>query len=511
VAYYLARKLREKHPGIPVGIIGAYLGGAAAETFISRETLLQLPGFAGDTARLDTFMYRPEHYSGLPGNEILPNGNQVLFAKMDELFPLEYIPVSSEASEYHRANFDDSAWQDITLPDSWTVAGFNHAGIFWFRKTIDIPAQWAGKDIVLGIGAADKADETYFNGVKVGATGCYRRFDHFMSPRYYTIPGHLVKAGRNVIAVRVSSSASIATDGGLIGPEAAMKISCGEQSVTLAGNWKIKMEKDLGTIGVSFMQMLGPGAPQSLHMLYDNMIHPLIPYAMRGAVWYQGEADALCYSGCYDELLYALIDDWRTRWGQKDFDFIIIQLPGYQPVRDYQQHSTWAVIREAQRFVAVISGSSLIVTLRDGDVDDIHPRNKRPVGERAAEAAMHNWENDQVYQPPMPQICIAVKNNFIVTFDRDIACDDEIRTLMLAGSDGVYHPANGVIVNGRELHITSGAVTSPVSARYAWSNHPAAANLTDVSGNLISPFEIEISAKKPTERKIDYEQSRKSL
>ena len=145
------------------------------------------------------------------------------------------------------------------------------------------------------------------------------------------------------------------------------------------------------------------------------------------------------------------------------------------------------------------------------DVDDIHPRNKRPVGERAAEAAMHNWENDQVYQPPMPQICIAVKNNFIVTFDREIAGDGEICTLMLAGSDGVYHPASGVIVNGRELHITSGAVAIPVSARYAWSNHPAAANLTDVSGNLISPFEIEISAKKPTERKIDYEQSGKSL
>ena len=495
VAYYFAQAIRAKHPDIPVGIIGAYLGGAAAETFISREALLQIPGFAGDTARLDTLMYQPSHYLDLPSDRLLPDGNQVLFAGMDELFPLEYIPVASGASEYHRADFDDSTWQNITLPDSWTVAGFNHAGIFWFRKEIDIPAELAGRDIVLGIGAADKADETYFNGVKVGATGCYRRFDHFMTPRYYTIPGELVKAGRNVIAVRVSSSASIATDGGLIGPEAAMKITCGECSISLAGNWKIKMEQNLGTAGVSFMQMLGPGAPQSLHILYDNMIHPLIPYAMRGAVWYQGEADALCYSQRYEELLNTLIADWRTRWGQQEFDFIIIQLPGYQPIRDYQHFSTWAVIREAQRRAAVASGSSLIVTLRDGDVDDIHPRNKRPVGERAAEAAMHNWENESPQQSAMPLACRNEVNTFIVVFDREIACDGEIRTLMLAGSDGVYHPATARIVNGRELHIYSVSVAHPRMARYAWSNHPATANITDISGNLISPFEIKISAK----------------
>ncbi|MBR7120661.1 MAG: hypothetical protein IKC94_00280 [Lentisphaeria bacterium] len=492
VAYYFAKSLRAKHPDIPVGIIGAYLGGAAAETFISREALLQLPDFAGDTAALDTFMYLPEHYSGLPGNETLPNGNQVLFAKMDELFPQEYIPVAPEAAEFHREKFDDSQWQDITLPDSWTVAGFNHAGIFWFRKTVDIPAQWAGKDIVLGIGAADKADETYFNGVKIGATGCYRRFDHFMSPRYYTIPGHLVKAGRNVIAVRVSSSASIATDGGLIGPEAAMKITCGEESVAISGSWKIRMEKNLGTIGVSFMQMLGPGAPQSLHILFDNMIYPLIPYAMRGAVWYQGEADALCYSKQYEKLLNTLIADWRNRWGQKEFDFIIIQLPGYQPARDYQPHSTWAVIREAQRRAALHSGASLIVTLRDGDVDDIHPRNKRPVGERAAVAAMSNWENGQFRQSVMPVSCRNESGTFIVVFDRDIVLDGEVRTLMLAGSDGNYYPASGRVVNGRELHIVPVAVPHPRSVRYAWSNNPAAANLTDKEGNLLSPFELKI-------------------
>ena len=182
-----------------------------------------------------------------------------------------------------------------------------------------------------------------------------------------------------------------------------------------------------------------------------------------------------------------MIDDWRTRWGQQDFDFIIIQLPGWQPVRDYQQHSTWAVIREAQRRVAVQTGSPLIVTLHDGDVDDIHPRNKRPVGERAAIAAIDNR------QTAMPVACRNEVNTLIVTFDQNITANGEVAALMLAGNDGVFYPASGRVVNGRELHIAAPAVAHPVTVRYAWSNNPAAANLTKADdGTAVSPFEISV-------------------
>lgn len=496
IGYYFAKKMHKQLGGnVPVGVIGIYLGGAAAETFISREALLQNPDFAAETRLMDCRNYSAELYKKLPLDQVLPDGNARLEKGIFAMFPK--IPENTgEKSSWHQPDFDDSKWEKMLLPDSWTVAGYNHAGVFWFRKEVHLPESWAGRELTLNIGAADKSDETYFNGVRVGATGDFRKFDHFMSERSYTVPGKLVKPGRNVIAVRVASAASIATDGGLTGPAESMKLILNNREIPLAGEWKLKCEYNFGTMGMEFMRQLGPGAPQTLHMLYDNMVHPLIPYAVRGVVWYQGEANAICMADSYENLLLSLIKDWKTRWGQDEFDFIIIQLPGYQPVRNYQHHSQWAKLREAQRQAALKSTSSLIVTLHNGDVYDIHPANKRPVAERAAAVAVKNITGKKTWQSPMPQKCVRNGNSVVVTFDKDIVtASGKAKTLMVSGKDGVFHPAAGRIVNGNELHITS-QVSEPAAVRYAWSNNPRHANIISASdGTLISPFETAVSAK----------------
>ena len=133
----------------------------------------------------------------------------------------------------------------MELPTLWQNAGHDFCGAFWFRRSVDIPAAWAGKDLLLGIGAVDKQDVTYFNGEQVGATGKLAEQQYFNVPRFYRVPGRLVKTGRNIVAVR---SFSFIHDGGMTGPAAKMALRLAEQetsAMSLAGPWRYAIEHDL--------------------------------------------------------------------------------------------------------------------------------------------------------------------------------------------------------------------------------------------------------------------------
>jgi len=476
IGYYFGKTLRQK-TRVPVGIIGTYKGGVPIETFMSREALLQDSYFGADTAG-----YHPQ----LPPDGTLPDGNAKLMRRIAEKFAAEP-EKRGEKLLWHTGNYDDSAWETVDLPDNWTLAGYNHAGSFWYRKTVELPPSWAGREVTIGIGAADKADETFFNGEKIGATGDFRKFDHWNVPRIYTVPAPLVKSGRNTIAVRVMSAASICGDGGLIGPETAMFLRCGDEVLPLAGEWKLKLEHDFGTAGMECMRTLGAGVPSSLHMLFDNIIAPLIPVAMRGVLWYQGEANAICQAREYRRLLNTLIADWRRLW-QRELEFIIIQLPGFQRVHAYSEFSQWAILRNAQRQAAQESNALLAVTVKYGDVNDIHPPDKRPVGEICGVIAAEK------IQAPRPLDCRCDGAVLTVLFDGDIR-DTVPQTLMLAGSDGRFYPAGGRIVNGTKLQVFAPQVAAPVTLRYGWSDNPQDANLYGSNGLQVSPFEIS-SAKR---------------
>lgn len=488
IAYHFAKILRKKL-NVPVGIIGAYKGGTGAETFVSREALLTNSDFAEETAKYELLLYSEQTYKTMTKGNLLPDGNAKIFSGLDAIFPDEPQEIGRE-KQWHKAEFDDTSWKEIYLPDDWTAAGYNHAGVFWFRKTVVLPDSWAGEDIEIGIGAADKCDETCFNGEKIGSTGNFRRFDHWNTPRKYIIPGKLVRAGNNIIAIRVASAASISGDGGLIGPAEAMFLRHGDSSIPLSGAWKLQMEHDFGTRGMEFMRLLGAGNPQSLHMLFDNAIYPLIPYAMRGVVWYQGEANAICQTATYQKLLQTLIDDWRDRWGRQ-LDFIIIQLPGYRRQRSYDHFSQWAKLRDAQRKAAQKNGCDLVVTLKYGDVSDIHPVNKKPVGELAGLQAVARIQGNKQYHSPVIQQISCNDDRVSVIFDMPLtlSCGTKPETLMLAGSDGVFHPALGKI-DGNKLTVHSPELQKPVKLRYAWSDNPDTANLAGENGLAVSPFEI---------------------
>ena len=145
---------------------------------------------------------------------------------------------SALAKGWAEAAFDDSSWETMALPGAWT-SKLRFCGVLWFRKTIDIPETWAGHELSLNIGAVDKTDISYFNGEQVGATGKGCDTSVWDLPRSYGVPGHLVKAGRNVITVRAYS---FAYAGGLTGPAVSMSVSLVDKQLPLAGDWKYAVE-----------------------------------------------------------------------------------------------------------------------------------------------------------------------------------------------------------------------------------------------------------------------------
>lgn len=173
---------------------------------------------------------------------------------------------AGEPNGWAKTEYSDDAWRTMELPMPWQSAGLNHSGVFWFRRTVDMPASAAGKDIVLSIGAVDKTDISYFNGERVGATGTGFDQGNWNQPRDYRVPGRLVKAGRNVIAVRAYS---FIYHGGMIGPSDWMRIAYdnGKSSIPLSGTWRFEIEHNLGFVSPPLMKQ-GAGNPNSPYLLF---------------------------------------------------------------------------------------------------------------------------------------------------------------------------------------------------------------------------------------------------
>ena len=306
----------------------------------------------------------------------------------------------------------------------------------------------------------------------------------------YRIPGELVRAGRNVIAVRAASQVSIVMDGGLIGPAEQMFLKTPEKQIPLTGSWKLRQEHDCGNAGSDFIPQCGPGEPHTMHTLFDNMIHPLIPYALRGVLWYQGECNAISGAEGYQELLENLIDDWRGHWGQRRLDFLIIQLPGYQRRRTVSIHSQWALLREAQYLAGCSRDAEVIVSYDTGDENDLHPRDKHPVALRAAERAAALISGREVPRSPVFSLVTFSGNVLRIRFETwggRLVFHGEPSGFAICGADGVFYPAEARIISDNELEVFHPGLPEPTAVYYAWSNFPTG-NLYGDSGLPAVPF-----------------------
>jgi sialate O-acetylesterase len=480
VGYYFARRLRAEL-GVAVGLINASVGGTFIEAWISRERLVRNACVADRVAAYEAEVNSPAYWAAK--KEARP---------ISDFFPADPGNAAEHAG-WARPPHDETDWKGVVLPQTWQSFGHNHSGVLWFRKTIDLPASWAGRDLSLRIGAVDKQDITYFNGERVGATGAGFKEEFWNVERDYRVPGRLVAAGKNTVAVRAYS---FAYQGGMIGPASSMCLALADQSeppVPLAGGWLYRVEHDLGLVAAPAVPP-GPGNANSPYILYDSMIAPLVPAALRGALWYQGESNAARASE-YRRLLTDLIRCWRQDFGLGDFPFLVVQLANFMPEEDFQPESAWARLREAQAEVLSEPATGLAVAIDLGEATDIHPRNKQDVGARLAQ-----WALAGIYGRP---VCPSGPLYRSMTIEGDrirlrfahlggglAARGGPLRTFVIAGGDRGFVPAAAVI-EGDTVVVSSPAVARPLAVRYAWSDNPAGCNLYNAAGLPAPPFRTD--------------------
>lgn len=473
-AYFFGRQLQQKL-GVPVGLIQSAWGGTIVEAWTSSTSLKTVPEMAGFVKMLAT-----SPLDSIFDESAFAEKMAAWNRKLDEM---DASP-SDSAPSWINPDFDDSAWPTMSLPKPWERAGLpSFDGIMKFRKVIRLPESFSKQNLQLNLGPIDDADVTYFNGVQIGAMSIYNQF------RHYRVPANLLKAGENVIAVRVLDTGG---DGGLYGkPEALNLLKDSTQALSLAGEWRYQLGEELKNLPPRPALANTPNRPT---VLYNAMIAPLVPYAIRGAIWYQGESNAgRAYQ--YRTLFPLLIKDWRARWGQGDFPFLFVQLANYQPVAPEPGDNDWAELREAQTMTLALPNTGMAVTIDIGDANDIHPGNKQEVGNRLALNARHLVYSENIaYSGPIYKSMKIEGNRIRLFFDH--AQDglmskggDKLHGFAIAGADRKFVWADAVI-DGQTVMVSSPQITQPVAVRYAWAINPVC-NLYNRAGLPASPFRTD--------------------
>ncbi len=468
VGFFFGRHLHRELQ-VPVGLIGTSWGGTIAEAWTSASALhSSLPEFDEPVAQVLSSAEALNKAIHAYQVELTSFGQF-----MEELFRIEEDLESAVLRT--TVEYDDTAWPSMALPGNWEERGLtNLNGIVWFRRTIELPAAWAGKDLVLRLGPIDEVDVTWFNGRQVGARGRSRtrEVSFWNVPREYPVPGDVVRGGTNVIAIRVSDMAG---QGGLWGaPADSLRVELADGSdcatVSLAGDWRYEVEYVLPP------KPNNPESPSRPTVLFNAMINPLIPYGVAGAIWYQGESN-VTRPKQYRTLLPTLIADWRQRWGQGDFPFLVVQLANFREMKDQPDESSWAELREAQAQTAMADPKvGLAVTIDIGDAKDIHPKNKQDVGRRLGLAAQAIAHGQAVPSSGPVYANMSVANGkatlaFTHTDGGLVARGGALTGFAIAGADRRFVWAQARI-EGDKVVVWSPDVAEPSAVRYAWADNP---------------------------------------
>jgi len=240
---------------------------------------------------------------------------------------------------------------------------------------------------------------------------------------------------------------------------------------------------------------LGPNSYPTL--LYNGMIHPLLPYGIKGAIWYQGESNA-GRAFQYRRVFSDLIKDWRAQWDQGDFPFLFVQLANYMKADSLPAESTWAELREAQSMTLSLPNTGMASAIDVGDALDIHPKDKQTVGKRLALSALNVAYHQKVeYLGPTYKEMKIAGNQVQITFDhvgKGLTAKDKygyIKGFSVAGADHKYHWAKASITGENTIAVSSPQVAEPVAVRYGWANNPADANLYNSEGLPADPFRTD--------------------
>ncbi len=466
VAYYFARDLR-RDVHVPIGIINDNWGGSNIETWIGRpaQHLSDSAWSAiqrGEAARIDTERAALRaRIGGLP--------------EVDSGF-------MNEKALWAAPDYDDSAWRTLRVPGYWEDQGYTGLdGVAWYRVAFDLDSAEMHRGVRLSMAAIDDDDITWLNGVEVGRTSGYN-----LARSYALPPGALRR--RNVLAVRVADGGG---NGGINGP-AILEFGDGS-SRSLAGAWKFKVAK------VSFLPD-GQRINKIPSILYNKMVHPLLPITMKGVLWYQGESNANndAQAAAYRDQFTTLIQSWRAAFNNRAMPFLWVQLPGFnRPDSTPPLHAAWAIQRESMEAALSLPNTGRAIAIDVGDSTNIHPRDKQTVGYRLALVARRvAYHQPVLASGPTYRALTARGDTLVIAFENvgsglvTHPSDASPGAFAIAGADRKFVWANARIA-GNTVRVWSDRVRAPAAVRYAWSNFPLHANLYNREGLPAAPFRTD--------------------
>ena len=489
VAYYFGREIHA-NLDVPVGLIQSSWGGTPAEAWTSREAL-------ESSANCHPYL---EKYDRVIRSE--DETERLMKAYREDLnkwLVESYFLDRHVWRSWIAPDFDDSDWQTMNLPTNWEAAGLpDFDGVVWFRKRFIVTEKFLGKELVLDLGTVDDMDRTFINGKKVGEI---QERGKWRTVREYPVPADLLVPGENLISVRVMDYKG---SGGIYAAGDHLKLIAKDDSsltISLAGEWRYKVAYDLKE------HRPIPDKPGVLDKytatsLYNAMIAPLIPYTIKGVIWYQGESNRK-QAYLYRELFPLMIADWRQRWGQGDFPFYYVQIA---PFKYRNKAPVAAVLRESQLLSLVVPNTGMAVTMDIGDVNDIHPRDKKEVGRRLSLWALaKTYDVKGVdYSGPLYKTMKIEDSRIRIYFDyadKGLSVKgDSLNHFTIAGSDSVFLQAKAKI-EGNSVVVWNDNIKNPLAVRYGWSN-TAELNLYNSAGLPASPFRTD-NFRAPTQMTSD--------
>jgi len=510
VGYYFGRNIQQALR-IPVGIIDTSIGGTQAESWMSPEAVAASPDLhpGRDRRNADVATY-PQRLTDYRRN----------FEVWRQEYHREDKP-AAPAAEFAAPDLSLADWKKIKMPGRFADAGLPDSGVIWLRKTVPVTSGMAKSALRIDLGGISDFATVYWNGMKIGETN-HLGYPGLESRFTYEAPLSLVKAGEAVLAVRIVTAGS---GGGLRAGASGSSfrvIRDGTHRFFLAGDWLAKVEQAYPVLPADARPMprepdLPTPAKGLTSALFKGIVHPVLPVAIRGVIWYQGESNAE-RATAYRRTFPALIADWRRHWQQPDLPFYFVQLAGFGPIEPEPGESNWAELRESQTATLAVPYTGTAVTVDVGEEADIHPRDKATVGFRLAQVALAQDYGVKTVATAAAYQSMQVEDGAIrLHFTQDggelvakplpekyqpRTSEDVWRPLprhslrgplegfAICGADRRWFWADEAIIEGQNVVVRSLRVPQPVAVRYAWADNPVA-NLATTSGLPVSPFRTD--------------------
>jgi sialate O-acetylesterase len=467
VGYYFARKLRQE-VHVPIGLVVDALGGTPAETWTSAAALRPLHDFDIPLAELERLAA-----AGAP-----EYGNFVMHW-------YEQYDVGLK-EKWAAPELDDSGWKPVEIPGGFKELGVPETpALAWFRREIVLPDPLPAGMSLIFLGSIERMDTVYINGKQAGGSAWVE------NPRVYPLFGALLKPGKNIIAIRVLKTKP---DGGFLGKPDELHLTLGDKTIIpLAGKWKGKLSVDARL--PQSLPIAYENWPVMPDVLYEGMLVPIAPLSITGALWYQGEQNSpRGYQ--YRKILPVMIADWRKLFAQGDFPFYIVSLPAFKPRSATPvDGDEWTETRESQAITAAsVPNSCLAVTIDTGDADNIHAKDKQPVGERLALCALANHYGEKVVSSgptlaSVERLPGLIRIHFTHTDGGLVVKGEKLGEFSVAGEDHKWHWADARI-EGDTVIVSSPSTPNPIEVRYAWQSNPLA-TLFNGAGLPAAPFRTD--------------------